>query len=95
MRLKKITENHSDLINGQLVKSKCGRDKDRIFIIKEIIDKDYVLLIDGDLRKLEKPKLKKIKHIKKINTALEDYETMNDSQLRKAIKFFKEDFVNV
>jgi ribosomal protein L14E/L6E/L27E len=49
------------------VKSKAGRDKDRVFIIIEIIDELYVLIADGDLRKVEKPKKKKIKHLSKYN----------------------------
>lgn len=52
---------------GQYVKSKSGRDKDRTFIIIDIIDELYVLVADGDLRKLEKPKKKKIKHLSKYN----------------------------
>ncbi|MDO4593997.1 MAG: KOW domain-containing RNA-binding protein [Tissierellia bacterium] len=95
MNFKNLNKGQFDLICGQLVKSRCGRDKDRIFIIKEILDDNYVLLIDGDLRKLEKPKLKKIKHINKINMALIDYKNLNDSQIRKAIKKYKEDSVNV
>ncbi|MDO4662333.1 MAG: KOW domain-containing RNA-binding protein [Tissierellia bacterium] len=95
MEFERLKEGQFDLICGQLVKSRCGRDKDRIFVIKEILDNDYVLLIDGYLRKLEKPKLKKIKHVKKINTALKDYKELNDSQIRKAIKKYKEDSVNV
>ncbi|RKD25417.1 hypothetical protein SAMN02745883_02308 [Caminicella sporogenes DSM 14501] len=52
---------------GQIVKSKAGRDKDRIFIVVDIIDDLYVLIADGDLRKIEKPKKKKIKHLSKYN----------------------------
>lgn len=48
---------------GQYVKSKAGRDKGRIFLVLEIIDQNYVLIADGDLRRLEKPKRKKIKHL--------------------------------
>ncbi len=49
---------------GQIVLSKCGRDKSRYFIVVSIDEnKEYVYLSDGDLRKMEKPKKKKIKHI--------------------------------
>lgn len=48
---------------GQVVKSKAGRDKSRIFIVVAIINREYVLVADGVLRKIEKPKRKKIKHI--------------------------------
>jgi LSU ribosomal protein L14E len=43
---------------GRIVKSKAGRDKDRIFIIVGVADEKHVLIADGDLRKIEKPKKK-------------------------------------
>ena len=43
-----------DVTIGQLVKSKAGRDKDRVFIIIAIIDEQYVLIADGDLRKTDR-----------------------------------------
>lgn len=48
---------------GRIVFSKSGRDAGKCFIIYDIIDEDYVYLVDGSLRKLNKPKKKKIKHI--------------------------------
>lgn len=48
---------------GQIVHSKAGRDKNKYFIIVGIIDEDYVLVADGQLRKIESPKKKKIKHL--------------------------------
>jgi ribosomal protein L14E/L6E/L27E len=48
---------------GKVVYSKSGRDKDRVFIILGIINNDYVYISDGDLRPVEKPKKKKIKHL--------------------------------
>lgn len=57
----------TDISLGQLVKSKAGRDKDRLFIIIGIIDDQYVTIVDGDLRRVETPKRKKIRHLSKIN----------------------------
>ncbi len=48
---------------GQVVKSKAGRDKGTYMIVYKVLDKDYVLLVDGFYRKVEKPKKKKIKHL--------------------------------
>ena len=48
---------------GEIVKSRAGRDAGRYFVVKEIIDDSYVLIVDGSLRKLEKPKKKKVKHV--------------------------------
>ena len=47
---------------GQIVYSKSGHDKGGIFVILSV-EEEYVYLIDGKRRSLEKPKKKKIKHI--------------------------------
>ncbi|MGB3366418.1 MAG: KOW domain-containing RNA-binding protein [Acidaminobacteraceae bacterium] len=60
---------------GQFIRSKAGRDKDRIFIIIDKIDENYLLLVDGDLRKVESPKRKKIKHIASVDLASDDIKT--------------------
>lgn len=52
-----------DIKPGQVVYSKVGRDKGRYFVITGIIDESYVYIADGDLRRIEKPKKKKLKHI--------------------------------
>ncbi len=49
---------------GQIVQSRSGRDKGRYFFIIQIIDEEYVYLADGDLRTVESPKKKKLKHVK-------------------------------
>ena len=65
---------------GQFVKSKAGRDKDRIFIIIEIVDEQFVKIADGDIRKLEKPKIKKVKHLIKLKFFSEDLHEKIDSE---------------
>lgn len=57
---------------GQMVKSKAGRDKDRVFIVIDIIDEQYVLIADGDLRKIDNAKKKKIKHLFLYNNLISD-----------------------
>lgn len=52
---------------GQLVKSKAGRDRGRCFLVLDILDENFVLLVDGDLRKIDSPKRKKVKHVAKVN----------------------------
>ncbi|MCQ1530919.1 hypothetical protein SDC9_175616 [bioreactor metagenome] len=49
---------------GQIVYSTAGRDEGRKFIVLSIIDDNYVYISDGDLRKVDKPKKKKFKHLK-------------------------------
>lgn len=85
-----------DLEVGQIVKSKSGRDKGRLFVIYEVVDEQYVRLVDGDLRKLEKPKLKKAKHIAPYNTVvaeikekIENNLDLKDAHIRKVLKEYK------
>jgi len=66
---------------GSIVVSIAGRDKGKLLVIIGIVDEAFVLVADGDLRKVEKPKKKKLKHIKatgKCDTELGD-------KLRKGI----------
>lgn len=62
----------NDLNVGQVVISKAGRDKGKLFFIVDIINEEYVLIADGDYRKLDKAKLKKVKHLIKNKYASED-----------------------
>lgn len=55
------------LVPGQIVKSKSGHDKGDVFFVVEVIDDDYVLIADGDRRKSENPKKKKVKHLQPYN----------------------------
>jgi len=49
---------------GELVMSCAGRDKGRFMIVLKVIDDQYVYVADGKLRKVERPKKKKLKHLK-------------------------------
>ena len=61
----------NELQYGQVVKSKAGRDKDKIFVIIDIKG-EYAYLADGNLRRIEKPKQKKIKHIQPTNYIIQE-----------------------
>mgnify|MGYP000902033932 FL=1 len=54
----------SNPVIGRVAYSKAGRDKGRLFIVIGVIDEDFVLISDGDLRPVERPKKKRIKHLK-------------------------------
>ncbi|NMD37950.1 MAG: RNA-binding protein [Christensenellaceae bacterium] len=80
---------------GRIVLSTQGRDKGRFFIIVEVVNDNFVLLADGDLRKLEKPKLKKIKHLRATKFIANNFiDKLNNkvlvlnSDLRKEIKHY-------
>jgi len=51
---------------GAVVRSIAGRDGGRLFIVVGLPDDEFALIADGDLRKVEKPKRKKRKHLKVI-----------------------------
>lgn len=72
---------------GQIVKSKAGRDSGKVFIIKDILDQDYVAIVDGELRKLAKPKKKKIKHLMIYKDIINiENADINDSYIRNKLK---------
>ena len=48
---------------GTVVLSKAGRDAGRYFVVVGKVDDNHVLLSDGNLHKLAKPKKKKMKHL--------------------------------
>ena len=54
-----------DISKSDIVISLAGRDKDKLFYVIEIED-NYVLLADGKGRKLENPKRKKLKHVRRV-----------------------------
>ena len=76
---------------GIVAISKKGRDKGRAFMVLCEVDADFVLVADGDLRKLEKPKRKRRKHLvatsRELPGMLSRYEEgrLLDSDLRKAL----------
>ncbi|MCX7748612.1 MAG: KOW domain-containing RNA-binding protein [Clostridia bacterium] len=91
-----------DIKLGQVVRSKAGRDSGKIFIILEVVDESYVHISDGDLRRIEKPKKKKIKHleftneiIESLNEKLEKKQKIINSEIRKALKVIENAFKDI
>lgn len=86
-----------DIKEGSLVISKNGRDKDKHFVVMQIAE-NYVYLCDGDMRKIENPKKKKIRHIQItgkfsdfLNKAISEGVTVTNKEVQKEIaKYFKE-----
>lgn len=58
---------NEDNLIGRVVKAKAGRDSNDFFIIVNVIDGIYVQIANGERRKIEKPKKKKIKHLQFTN----------------------------
>jgi ribosomal protein L14E/L6E/L27E len=77
---------------GRVCYSRQGRDKGRYFVVTEVVDGQYVMIADGVLRKLAKPKKKKLKHLslkpavlETIAGKLENGTKVFDAELRSAI----------
>lgn len=77
---------------GRVVVSKQGHDCGRWFLIRENVDEKHVLIVDGDTRKLDKPKKKQTKHLRakpvridELAAAWEADKPVQDSDVRKAL----------
>lgn len=69
----------------------AGRDKDGYFVVIGL-DEDYALICDGKVRKLDKPKKKKLKHLSDtgkisgfISDKLKNESRITNSEIRRAI----------
>ncbi len=78
---------------GRVVQSTQGRDRGRLFIVISVVDGEFVLMADGDLRKVDHLKRKKIKHLHakpvffpEVAARLGTNVAVTDSELRKALK---------
>lgn len=76
---------------GSLVRSKAGRDKGDYFIVLAI-DGNYVYMANGELRKVDSPKKKKLRHLQGteyvsefIANKLLSGQKVTNSEVRKAL----------
>ena len=74
-----------DLVNGSIVKSKAGRDKGRFFAVMSLEGR-FVFLADGDLRKISKPKRKKLMHVSLTKKVFSSHQMSSDKMLYNSIK---------
>ena len=81
-----------ELNAGDIVCSKAGRDKGKYFVVVATDGSEFVYICDGKLRKVDKPKKKKIKHLAKtsyvsvfIKDKLETGERVTNPDLRRVI----------
>ena len=75
---------------GDIVRALAGRDEGRLFAVVAVDDKDenYVWIADGRSRRADKPKRKKIKHLKLFHAAtfeLKEGDRLTNAFLRKTI----------
>jgi len=94
----KTVETTSDVQVGQVVRSKAGRDKGTAFVVINVIDDKYISITDGDFRKLDNPKKKKIRHLIVYKTVLEELkdkllnsEKINNAYIRRLLEPFNKE----
>lgn len=78
---------------GSVVYSRAGRDEGRYYIVTEIVSDGFVRIVDGDVRRLDKAKLKKLKHVKVTGDVIESVAekiktgaVIYDSEIREALR---------
>ena len=77
---------------GTIVKATAGRDAGKLFVVISILD-DYAIIANGKSRKLEKPKNKKIKHLKYVCEGESANDQLTDAKLRKTIGRYTKDLI--
>lgn len=80
-----------ELSIGQVVMSKAGRDKGRPFFVVGLVDSKKVLVADGDVRRLQNPKLKKIKHLIIYNLISEEVKNRLHGDLKAHDAFMRKE----
>ena len=90
-----------DFTIGQIVFSKAGRDKGDAFVILGI-DGEYLYLVDGVARPLERPKRKKAKHVQPTKTvaacikeAVDARQNMKNADFRSALKKYQREMEEI
>lgn len=82
----------SDIVKSDVVASLCGRDKGALMMVVELDSEGYALICDGRLRKVERPKRKKLKHIRLVchtdcraAQKIRAGERLSNSEIRRAL----------
>ncbi len=80
---------------GRIAVSNAGRDRERYFVVVGEVDDLHVTVADGRLRRMDRPKKKKLKHLKLVSFAgMECVEKIadgscSDSYLRRVISAYR------
>ncbi len=83
-----------EITEGSIVRSKAGRDKGDLFIVLSR-EGGYAYLANGELRKVDRPKKKKLKHVQGtsyvsefVQNKLASVGKVTNSEVRKALAEF-------
>lgn len=78
---------------GQLVRSTAGRDRNRYFLIFDVLNQSFVRVVDGDLRRVEAPKKKNVLHLlacpqvaEELALKLSEGRRVTNEEVRKALE---------
>ena len=87
-----------DISKSDIVISLNGRDQGKLFYVMQVED-NYALLADGKGRKLENPKRKKLKHVRRVTrtetrvaTKILNGDKVLNSELRRDLATFGHQF---
>ena len=87
---------------GSVVISKAGRDRGRAFLVVGVVDDDFVMVANGALRKMDRQKKKRRKHLKPTGTVVGAFrdrlskgEKVEDHELRAWLREEEEKLVQV
>ncbi|MCH5185579.1 MAG: KOW domain-containing RNA-binding protein [Oscillospiraceae bacterium] len=84
-----------EIVIGSIVRSKAGRDKGDLFVVLKC-EGEYTYLANGELRKVDKPKKKKLKHLQGTNCVsgfisekMRNVGKVTNSEVRKALADYR------
>ena len=87
-----------DISKSDIIISLAGRDKDQLFFVLDT-DETYVYIADGRGRRLEQPKRKKHKHVRKVSLTdsrvaekIRNGDKVLNSELRRELAVFGQKF---
>ncbi len=80
-----------DIDRSDIVRAIAGRDQGKLFFVLDM-QGEYLLLVDGKTRKLEKPKRKKRRHVEfyrraecRVGDKIKQRERLSNSELRRTL----------
>ena len=89
-----------DISKSDIIISLAGRDKGKLFYVVDV-EENYVLIADGKGRKLENPKRKKLKHVRRVSRTetrvavkLQNGDKVLNSELRRDLAAFGQQFIS-
>ena len=87
-----------DISKSDIIESLAGRDKGKFFYVMDV-EENYVLIADGKGRKLENPKRKKLKHVRRVTRTetrvamkIQNGDKVLNSELRRDLATFGQQF---